>query len=764
MNCVTIESLNRDLKNIIINGNWSVLGVKSNLDTSSSKPSTYKDRVEIFIPYDSANPNKSVLFGKLKNLESQINKVYQSDKYGNIVSFSQQSNGATIVVRANNKIVTALNEEYSNTNENYQLSSTEGKIASEKTIRDLTARMSNFDLFQNIDNTSPFEKLTYSDQQKLKKKIESVSEKQGDRIGIRNYDVYDSLIKANKHKEAAEYKKNSLFLYKIINNKDEKYKGVSRVSEGVIYINLAYATLDTPIHEILAHPIIRAIKNEFKGRNYKVGTKATFHGYGEPYRVTITKMNNEDSVEVVDENGNKDTHSLYELSDTTNNELYKNLLKELETGRGKEVLDRIKRDYVFKKEIPYMSSINKDTTLYYDKNTKTGYIHDNSNPNERKTFNSEQEVRDYLKLNDKYTLEEQQEEAIVELMSLMVAEKLDAVKDGKLISLLKRLLKEIKAFVRSLLSQREVEIDKLPDNMTLGDLSDLLAYSNSKLILPGNEVVYTIGDGLEFKTYAEINNHIKELARQASKYENVDLSKVEIDKEDAVLKKFLDSDKEYAQAREIIDTWKEVNNIQYNPEEAYSRGQEFIHVHNAYGSTDTRTWLQNLIPNLEDVNKANGVMEMSFLTYFQGKLPEHLTRNINEKAVIKIIAYPKSKDIAFASKIDNYTSSYSGELEGLQYFIDLSKVSKREQLAVNYTKSVRLSNINTIEPNIADTINDVAHHNEYAINIADGNFRIEYGEETPYDIKKLIDSINSILDQKALQEVENFINTLEKEC
>ena len=27
--------------------------------------------------------------------------------------------------------------------------------------------------------------------------------------------------------------------------------------------------------------------------------------------------------------------------------------------------------------------------------------------------------------------------------------------------------------------------------MTLGDLSDLLAYSNSKLILPGSEVEYT---------------------------------------------------------------------------------------------------------------------------------------------------------------------------------------------------------------------------------------------------------------------------------
>ena len=45
--------------------------------------------------------------------------------------------------------------------------------------------------------------------------------------------------------------------------------------------------------------------------------------------------------------------------------------------------------------------------------------------------------------------------------------------------------------MRDLLRQHEVEVDKLPDNMTLGDIADLLAYSNSKLILPGYEVVYT---------------------------------------------------------------------------------------------------------------------------------------------------------------------------------------------------------------------------------------------------------------------------------
>ena len=79
---------------------------------------------------------------------------------------------------------------------NYQLSSTEGQIASEKTIRDLAARMS-------------------------------------DRIGMP---------------------------IKFESDRSKDYKG--KIENNVAYINLAYATLDTPIHEILGHPIIRAIKNK----------------------------------------------------------------------------------------------------------------------------------------------------------------------------------------------------------------------------------------------------------------------------------------------------------------------------------------------------------------------------------------------------------------------------------------------------------------------------------------------------------------------
>jgi hypothetical protein len=103
------------------------------------------------------------------------------------------------------------------------------------------------------DNSSPFEKMTYEEQQSFEKTIRDLSAKISDRIGIP---------------------------YEIINRKDELFKGKiekgyafreTQVSvDGVIFeydkpataiINLAYATLDTPVHEILGHPIIKAIKN-----------------------------------------------------------------------------------------------------------------------------------------------------------------------------------------------------------------------------------------------------------------------------------------------------------------------------------------------------------------------------------------------------------------------------------------------------------------------------------------------------------------------
>ena len=101
-------------------------------------------------------------------------------------------------------VVQAESQRMTNQNVDYQVPSTEGQIASEKTIRDLAARIS-------------------------------------DRIGIP---------------------------YRIISDRTQQFKG--KLEKGEAVINLAYATLDTPIHEILGHPIIRAIKTVVDGNTYKL--------------------------------------------------------------------------------------------------------------------------------------------------------------------------------------------------------------------------------------------------------------------------------------------------------------------------------------------------------------------------------------------------------------------------------------------------------------------------------------------------------------
>ena len=62
---------------------------------------------------------------------------------------------------------------------------------------------------------------------------------------------------------------------------------------------------------------------------------------------------------------------------------------------------------------------------------------------------------------------------------------------------------------------------------TLGDIADILAYSNSKLILDGYTVEYTTPDNMKFKTYQEASNHISQLAKSV---EDLDLSDISLER------------------------------------------------------------------------------------------------------------------------------------------------------------------------------------------------------------------------------------------
>lgn len=583
---------------------------------------------------------------------------------------------------------------------------------------------------------------------------------------------------------------------RFVSDRTKQYK--SKIENGVAYVNLAYATLDTPIHEILGHPIIRAIKNR----------RTDEGGYVEQY--------NNAMVEFDENNPNATREQAIEYADkkvgATPTDLYQNLLKELETGKGKEVLDRIKRDYKFEsKDIQYY---NNQTGLIFKNNEYVvlDMVKSVKDSKEIGRFKTQKEADEFIEKYSQDTygvLDKQKEEAIVELLGLMTAEKLDAVKDGKLISLLKRLLKEMKAFVRDLINQKEIEIDKLPDNITVNDLANILAYSNSKLILPGNEVIYTTPDNQQFKTYAEASNHISELAKSS---EDVDLSSVKLSRDqnnyiantiedvkkwlnseiefprsfhgityykdenlftttssnprerkeipdDTVVEKFnlildsykkrgisnpienfIEKNKEYEQSKEIIEEWKKVNNIVYNPEEIYSRGQEFSSVVGAYSQFDVNLMMQNLLQHIEDNEKAGGKFAISAYTKPIDRQIGHLEGGGGK---IKFKLYPQSQDILWASNIDVYSGSVWDASE------KVNKDKKSELLGVSYTKYPSLQNVNAVQSNLASIVDDLAHHhNELGITLTGSNFRLEYDEDIPYTTKKIIDSINSILDQK----------------
>src|SRR5690606_36919217 len=130
---------------------------------------------------------------------------------------------------------------------------------------------------------------------------------------------------------------------KFVNKTDVDWKAYNQGMTSVL--NEAYMTPDTPFHEILAHPIIRAIKyvnpNNQKTNEFLKSFKLNNSEYidesdiGEGYFKDGKRISEEEFNEAVNE-----------YSKTT--PLYQSLLKELETGRGKEIFEQVKRDYKYK--------------------------------------------------------------------------------------------------------------------------------------------------------------------------------------------------------------------------------------------------------------------------------------------------------------------------------------------------------------------------------------------------------------------------------
>lgn len=68
----------------------------------------FQDRLAGFIPYNASNPSRNVLYGKVKRVESQVNKEYNAGQFGKVVSFVQMRDGVEFNIHPTTKLATAM--------------------------------------------------------------------------------------------------------------------------------------------------------------------------------------------------------------------------------------------------------------------------------------------------------------------------------------------------------------------------------------------------------------------------------------------------------------------------------------------------------------------------------------------------------------------------------------------------------------------------------------------------------------------------------
>lgn len=239
------------------------------------------------------------------------------------------------------------------------------------------------------------------------------------------------------------------------NRTDVDWKGYNQGNTSVI--NLAYATSETNLHEILAHPIIRAIKSNkhlLSILDYSVLDDNGF--FVQKAGKTIAKFPTREQAQKYINENSKDS------------ELYQSLLKELEISEtGRKVFEQVKRDYKYKDTNTYGQTIKLDNdniinvidNNHFDIFTVNDDLVE-SRLTKKQLLDKYPDVESKLS-KERYTLEEQQEEAIVQLVSLMAAGKLDKIKDKNLISLLKELLLQMSEYIKSLFTAKEIRISEL---------------------------------------------------------------------------------------------------------------------------------------------------------------------------------------------------------------------------------------------------------------------------------------------------------------
>lgn len=223
----------------------------------------------------------------------------------------------------------------------------------------------------------------------------------------------------------------------------------------------------------------------------------------------------------------------------------------------------------------------------------------------------------------------------------------------------------------------------------------------------------------------------------------------------------------FAYSKYIVERWKKINQIKYNPQEAYDRGYGFYHyLSTGMVSSDATIALQNIGRFLELNEKTGGQYAVSAtnrLASLPISSPEETGANF-WKSGIRIAIYPNPEDILFMASEDAYTGTTHGQavsrispFERIEAPTNEESIKQKSRIgrtllkypspeSLEYVTSTVLESMLPIMSSTLKSQNDglSGSYNESGIVLKKGRFKIEYDERVVNsEVRRMIDLVNN---------------------
>ena len=223
----------------------------------------------------------------------------------------------------------------------------------------------------------------------------------------------------------------------------------------------------------------------------------------------------------------------------------------------------------------------------------------------------------------------------------------------------------------------------------------------------------------------------------------------------------------FAYSKYMVERWKQKNNIEYNPKEAYDRGYGFYHyLSTGMSSSDATIALQNIGRFLELNDKVGGQYAVS-ATNRLASLPISSPEKTGApywKSGIRIAIYPNPEDILFMADDDAFTgTTNSSAVSRISPFERVDPPTKEEEIkqksrlgrtllkypSPNHFESVTSNVLEGLLPIMSSTLDEQNDglsgvYNESGIVLKRGRFKIEYDERVVNsEVRRMIDLVNN---------------------